>query len=462
MFVAIALLLVAAGALAILSLSRGTAQIERGSQASQRFTDLRDALAQFVAANGRLPCPANPAADTGDAVPDAAIVACTFPAGTVPWKTLGVRREDAIDPWGGKFAYRVYTGLAGSLTQAGGASMVNCDTVEPLPAGATPVVAGAGGLCRAAQDTREAQFLTGKGLAINHFGIAVADAGYVLVSHGPTGLGAFTTEGQQKAMPASADELANLSAAGPFVAKAVSAAGVSPEAASHFDDLLAYAAVEDLVKRAGMGARDWPEPGGGFSSVLLNTATLQAALGQAAPPAAGDLGTASINFQNAQVTGFDSGGSQNIALVAAAGAEGIGVGGGTLSSSGGEGFRIAFGQKSGKLAFTLNDFGTGVVVIFGFPFSYFERVDITFFDGVTSLGTVSKFGCNTDGGLASFSIDSVAAFAAEFDSIEMRPNVTFPAFYDSAFVLSEFKNCPAAALACETSLSLVAPPNTCP
>lgn len=452
LFIAILLILVAVGALAILALSRGTGQVERGAQVSDRFRTLQDALAQFVAANGRLPCPANPAANTGDAVPDAATVTCTHPAGTVPWKTIGVRPEDALDSWGGKISYRAYTGPAGSLTQTNGASMVNCDLDETLPAGKTPptAVPGEAGLCRAAQDTTEGQFLAGKGFTVNNFGTATDKVAYVLISHGPSGLGAYTTADVQKPLPVSADELANLGQAGPFIAKASSAQDVGPDAAGHFDDLVAYLDTGELIRKAGQGGRKWPEPGGGFANVRLDNPTVAAALEQTGTVSYGDLGRATVNFQNAQVTGFDSGGNQNISFDISGSTEGFGVGGGSLSSLGSEGFRIAFGQKAGKLAFTATDLGIG------------ERVNITFYDGVTSLGTVSKDGCNPDdpavsGELASFSIDSVAAFGFEFDNLEMRPVLVL---VDTEFFLSEFKTCAAADPTCATSLATLA--NTCP
>ena len=158
LFVAIILLLVAAGALAILALSRGTAQIERGTQVSDRFKLLQNALQQYVAANGRLPCPANPTLDTGEENPAVPGAVCLSPGQAVPWKVIGVRMEDTIDPWGGKITYFVYTGGAGSLTQAGGASMVDCDLDEPPPLkGTVTAIDLDGPFVRIAQGSREGE-----------------------------------------------------------------------------------------------------------------------------------------------------------------------------------------------------------------------------------------------------------------------------------------------------------------
>src|SRR5690349_8654527 len=115
-FVVVILLLVAAGILAVVGLSRSRLPGERGGKALAQFRELEAALVQFVAANGRLPCPANPTAGDGLASP-ATGATCSSPQGTIPWKTLGARKEDAIDPWGWQISYRVYTGNAGSLTQ---------------------------------------------------------------------------------------------------------------------------------------------------------------------------------------------------------------------------------------------------------------------------------------------------------------------------------------------------------
>ncbi len=66
----------------------------------------------------------------------------------------------------------VYPTTAGASTTAtGGASMVNCDTdndTNPVP----PVGVDLNGLCRTDHATTQAQFLTGKGLAVTDFGTA--------------------------------------------------------------------------------------------------------------------------------------------------------------------------------------------------------------------------------------------------------------------------------------------------
>jgi type II secretory pathway pseudopilin PulG len=440
-FVAVILLLAAVAAIAVYALSRGAAQVERGTQAATSFRIVQDALLQYVSANGSLPCPANPALDTGDADPAVPTAACNSATGTVPWKAIGIRREDAIDPWGGKISYRVYAGASG-LTQANGASMVDCDTVQPLPSAGTV----AGGLCGPAHDTTEAEFLNAKGLMVTSFGNAITDAAYVLVSHGPSGLGAFTAAGVQKPLPASADELANLSAAGPFVAKAASAQGVGPGDAAHFDDLLAFAEIGDVIRRAGRGARDWPDAI--VASVTFDAPTLTAALG-AAPSA--DTGQTAITFPGVRVSAFASalGTSENVSFATVGGVAGIGgYDSGTGISSGGlEGIRLEFGQKARKLGVTFNDFGVSG------PFA--EQAELRFFDGATLVATLVAQACRSGSPdpLASFSFDLASA---DFDNVEVRSLVTTPngggATQDSVFLLAAAATCPSTATTCRSSL----------
>lgn len=441
LFVAVILLIAAVAAIAVYALSRGAAKVERGSQIAGSFKIVQDALLQYVAANGRLPCPANPALDSGDSDPAGASTACNSPTGTVPWKEIGVRREDAIDPWAAKISYRVYSGGTG-LTQTDGASMVDCDTVEPSPQG----TAG-GGLCRATHDTTEVQFLNGKGLTVNSFGTVNSGIAYVLISHGPSGLGAFPAGAPaiQKPLPASVDEIANLAAAGPFVAKAASAQGIGPDDPAHFDDLLVFAEIGDLIRRAGRGARDWPDSI--VTSVTFNSATLTAALG-AAPGA--DTGQSTIAFTGVTASAFDSGGSENISFSTVDGVAGIGgaSGGSGISSNGLEGVTLAFGQKARKLGITFSDFGVNG--------QFADRAELRFFDGATLLATTVVQACNTHNPTdppASFTID---LGTVDFDNVEIRALVTTPngggSTRDSTFLIAAVATCSSTATTCQSPL----------
>jgi len=446
-FIAVILILVAAAVLALLALTHTSTDVDRSYKTTEQLAKIGAALEQFASASERLPCPADPALDTGDAVPNSGVTACSFPSGTVPWRTIGLRREDALDAWGWKISYRVYSGNTG-LTQDGGASMVHCDTIEPAPAGPT-----ANGLCRATHDTTPAQFLAGKGLGVNDFGNAIADAAYVLISHGTTGLGAYTGAGMQKQpLPASTDETTNLAAAGPFVARAA-VSTVSAEDPTHFDDVLFYRHLADFVRRANLAARDWPDPGT-FADLTFNSATVGAALGST--PSYGSTGQSTINFQNATVSGLGAG-STTISFETSAGTEGIGVMGGSsgtvsaVSSDAGEGLRFDLYLKARQLAVTFNDFGR----LTGTPGNPREEAQFAFFDGATQVFSVVKQGCKPDGGLASFVIDA----GVDFDHVEIRALTASDGTSRSQFFVSQFLTC-AAGATCTTSMST--PGNTCP
>src|SRR5690349_15578210 len=216
-FVAVVLLLVAAGIIVALAFSGVTAKGDRGRQVAASMGVVQSALRVFATGNNRLPCPADPNSTNGLESAGAA-GACNFPAGTIPWATLGLRVDDAVDPWGEVLSYRVFAGATG-LTRTNGATMTNC-TTDPAATG--PLV---GGNCDSAYNTPEAAWLAGKGLRVNDFGNVVTDAAYVVLSHGASGLGGFTPAGQQKTpLPASADELSNLSglATTTYVARAAS------------------------------------------------------------------------------------------------------------------------------------------------------------------------------------------------------------------------------------------------
>jgi hypothetical protein len=407
---------------------------------------VQSALEQFASAAERLPCPANPAIDTGDAEPAGASANCTYPAGTVPWRTIGLRREDSLDAWGWKISYRVYQGATG-LTQTGGASMVHCDTVEPTPAGTT-----ASGLCQSsgagAHNTSEAQFLSGKGLNVSSFGATTTDAAYVLVSHGPTGFGAYTTSGGQKQPnPANADELANLGAAGPFVAK-VAVTNVDPGSGTYFDDVLAFRRLGDFVKRANLAARDWPETGGTFANLTFDQSTVDTAVGSGVASGS-STGRQTVSFPDASVTAFDDSGNQDVSFDTAAGYQGIGgMGGGTMiTSATGEGVRIDLAARARQLSVTFADFGRRLGNVR-------EQVELKLYDGATVVSTFVGEGCHNDGDIATFSF----AAAADFDRVEIKALPATIDGSDTAFLFAQIVTC-APAVSCLTSLST--PSNLC-
>jgi len=259
----IAIILVLAGSIL------GISEIRAGrtERTLDGLTRIEDALIQFVAVNGRLPCPADGALDTGienpaDPNPQIGAATCTTLVGTVPWQTLGISQDFALDAWAQKISYRVFHGPTG-LTRTGGASMTDCDLFDtglsiPLPAN---------GLCDPSHDNTAEQFLLGKGLSFDDKGTTTSGVAFVLISHGPTGRGAFLPGGVQTPLPNAANGPERGNAANDtlnaaqrtFFARGFSDSSVSPDDPTHFDDLTRFIRIEELIRKAGRGPRDWPD-----------------------------------------------------------------------------------------------------------------------------------------------------------------------------------------------------------
>jgi hypothetical protein len=258
----------------------------------QRLLALRQALVNFASANGRLPCPASGALDTGLAVPNGAAAACTNPNGTVPWTTLGLPRDAALDAWGRKVSYRVFAGATG-LTRADGASLVNCDSdfATPAPTASAAALVANNFQCAPVAGpprTDPATVLapaTRRGLAVydeSQATTTVWQVALVLISHGASGAGAWTTGGLQQALPpvANSVERANglvLNAAAVPIDPNIcpmppavmpvppvchyrpnkSDATVALTANNHFDDQVVYVTLTDLFREAGRAPRNW-------------------------------------------------------------------------------------------------------------------------------------------------------------------------------------------------------------
>jgi hypothetical protein len=467
--VIVILAVIITGLLATMAFQRITSSTTGGKDTVTKLEAAAAALDQFAGAHHRLPCPAEPTLDTGvESFANAATGQCTASAekGTLPWKTLGLRREDGYDAWGLKLSYRVYTGNKGSLTQPEGVNMSECDITEPT-AGNTD----ARGLCvsNAApllRSTSVEKFLKNKGLSLKENGVDRDYVAYVVMSHGPTGLGAYTVAGAMRTPNPAGDEQGNLRADG-FVIKAFSGADVEATHAQHFDDLLVYRTIPDLVKKAGLEAHEWDD-GGEVGSSLLNASTVGAALGQtSASP--GDIGTDTLNL-GAVTVGASGGnvllsvtGSSNMnpdGTFSVAAVDGIGVAGNTffgffgdfLTNIGGEFLKFTFPSDSTKFAVTLRDFGI-------YAGAFVEKVELRFLNASgATVASVIKSGCRVDGGLASYEVTTSA-----FRSVEIRPQAATTSggsSFVTTLLVSEVKACTSAAASCTTSLSSAG--NACP
>lgn len=248
----------------------GTSEIHAGrtERTLDRLKRIEDAMIQFVAVNGRLPCPANVALDTGienpfNLNPQNGPATCATLVGTVPWHTLGISQDFALDAWAQKISYRVFHGPTG-LTQTGGASMTDCDLYDTGLSLSLP----ANGLCETTQhDNTAEQFLFNKGLTFDNKGNTTSGVAFVLISHGPTGNGAYLPGGNQKPLPNAANvpEWANAAndtsnpAQRTFYARDFSDSSVSPADANHFDDLTRFIRIDELIRNAARGPRNWTD-----------------------------------------------------------------------------------------------------------------------------------------------------------------------------------------------------------
>lgn len=438
--------------------------------ATARLKVAQTALEAYAAASARLPCPADPsaalgAAADGVAAPDAAAAGkCAFPTGTLPWKTLGMRRDDAIDPWGRKLSYRVYAGNNGSLTQPNGLRMVGCDTVEDSPGGATAVDGPTfvGGLCRGdlpntdvlLRNTTPAQFLAGKGLKLTDMDAPqYDDVAYVILSHGETGFGGYIAA-SGAAMPGApgGDEGKNTQDTGPFTIKAHSGYDIEASLATHFDDLLVYRRLPELIQRIGLGARDWFDMG--TTTLRFSQSNVSAAVGSTVTPGS-STGQSTINFANAgEVRGLTGGSTPTaITLDTSASTEGIGVAGGgsnMLQSSNNESLQVRFVLGGRTLGLTLTNIGSYV----SGGVTYYEVVQLTFYRNEVQVGNQVYGGCGfADGGVGNLSVDA-ATVGDIFDRVDIAP---LPAYNGStlsgtsSFLVAEVKACDSG-VTCKTSL----------
>lgn len=190
---------------------------------SQRTTEARlkrieAALKAYWVANN---CAA-PEAANGSLADDAAgagVANAATPAANrvVPWRTLGLQADDALDAWGRRITYFQAAAVSVDTNGDGGADLTN--------------------------------------------------ARWVLVSHGPSGLGAWLPVLGQPAVrqapfpPVSANELSNQQ--GPQFVKAQANANAEMDPATHaafFDDVVSYTLVTDLASCVAPAPPPAPSP----------------------------------------------------------------------------------------------------------------------------------------------------------------------------------------------------------
>lgn len=131
------------------------------TETQRKLETIAKALEYYQRTNQKLPCVASLTATSGNAAhgvkDDAQCPDGTIAIGAIPYRTLELQEEMAVDSWGNKFLYAVTTNLENStLYMAGGAGTMD---------------------------------------VYNESGILNGDVAFVVVSHGPDGKGAYTNRG---------------------------------------------------------------------------------------------------------------------------------------------------------------------------------------------------------------------------------------------------------------------------
>lgn len=225
--VEMALVLLIVGLLAAVFLPATNTLLDnnRRKETRAKLEALEQAMVRFVMVNRRLPCPANGTLGTGSAQSGVELRTVGPPAtcdamqaGVVPWRSLGVSADAAIDAWGNLITYRVWASYPGntiatSLAMDAGMDFSACDPakttaptapnylcdatnkkpLEVLTAGGTHSARGFR-VCRNVPCT--ATIVT-SAPGINEVARRVDGNGaaFFLISHGANKVGAYTTGG---------------------------------------------------------------------------------------------------------------------------------------------------------------------------------------------------------------------------------------------------------------------------
>ena len=277
-------------------ITRAVTAAQKRSLTATRMATVETALVQFVMQQKRLPCPADGTltASHNNAGVEGARNTATGCTGTqqhgmLPWRALALTELDVNDGWDRRFTYRIQPLLAAD----NGMDMSWCDpagseTVGTPPTACTPnCTSTALSAC-----TPPPRFLFGRGLTVCNAGgclpnacniatfanytvnctQAIANAplmhrnmsphtgaAYVVISHGPTGGGAYTSQGVLAPTAATMDgteeqkNYANVAfdANGYYVDHETR----DTADANHFDDIVLRPSILNVVAKAGLAAR---------------------------------------------------------------------------------------------------------------------------------------------------------------------------------------------------------------
>lgn len=207
--VELAVVIFLVGLMASLGLSALNAQIASASISAtkKKQETIKDALISYLGKYKRLPCPAIVKSDgtiDGSESRDSSVTAgnwdCKAEFGIVPYATLGLPKNAALDGWENFFSYAV--SRQWTLTYS---------TATPIAGGTTTNIAGNAfnvGITGAILVNDRAASIGNPIIPIST--TTGGPAAVFIISHGKNGLGTFTSKGTQNAPPAGTDELANV------------------------------------------------------------------------------------------------------------------------------------------------------------------------------------------------------------------------------------------------------------
>lgn len=196
-------------------------------EAQRQLDNIKEALLAFAITNGRLPCPAIPTlsntnANAGQEDKNASSV-CNLTHGVLPWASLGLPETD---PWGQRFTYFASEKFTKPVISPALASFTLATGVPTTPA--------------SADDNLHTANVKAKDSDTSNI---ASDLAAVVISHGPLGAGAYTTDGNKLAVTAS-DEVVNANAY-----TQVTPTFVSRTQSPDFNDQLIWIAPNQLKSR---------------------------------------------------------------------------------------------------------------------------------------------------------------------------------------------------------------------
>lgn len=261
-------------------------------QTQLRLKNIESAIANYVAINKRLPCPADGLLAVGNALAGVEDTRdpnfdCTIQQvrGVVPWVTIGLSHADILDGWDRRITYRA----AFSLTRNAALDMSMCDSAGVAETTTTVAVSVYGACVSGCVGTNVAactsiqKYLTGKGFDIRDGSGAnlimssaisppaptqlYTGSAFVVISHGENGYGAYSNDGTYLANPTAgvAGDIEAFNINGP-TARVTSALPTSANtfrnaefsegvAAVYFDDRILHPSLFSLIQRAQIGPR---------------------------------------------------------------------------------------------------------------------------------------------------------------------------------------------------------------